>query len=562
MLIGDIIFIVSCPLLMGGYLLLKKTGRMTRFLGFTAFLPFVAMIVSMILTGFEKCLIPAYIGAVLFAVCFGLNGIKGVLSVTVTAAVVSLGSLIPCCAVSSYRDPNYIGEFNKMFSLMKRHYVLTDYKQTDWDGIYKEYYPRVAALKRNSDDEFYKICYLMSNEFNDPHISILPAEVSSLEATVKLLQRDLCGKDCGFAAVRLDDGRILACCVSENSDAYAAGLRTGCELTSFNGMEINEYIASTDPDVMSFGDIDNLEFFRSICAFGIEEDSAKVGFVNEEGESIEAEIRTSGYYYDRIRTTKDLLFGKDDEYYNYDWRDIGGDTACLVLSDFMADPALRDEEEMTELRRMWEENEKAEGDEVPYPDPMTSIYLKRALDEIKAAGMKKLVIDLRNNGGGDLGRMGYIASYFTDEPLYLASEVYTDRITGKETSTEPQYVKNYTNEWGDGDIVILIGSNTASAAEIFARSMSKLPNVTVMGLTESAGCAMAVSGTKTERLMFNFPMYKMVDEDGNILIDSGADMQSTAQIDVKLSFDEQAFKAIFEDKTDYTLEKAKEYLAE
>ncbi len=518
-------------------------------LEYTALVPLVGTMFSLTGVGFEKALMPLYAGAGLYSLCYGFRGRKKTIAAGAAALVLGAVSAVLCLVSGDYRRPTYMTEFDEMFSMMRKYYVLTDYKKIDWDGIYEKYSPQVEALETGMDDEYAEICFRMSNEFNDRHISIIPSNAANEKAVWNVIDM-VCGKDPGFSAVKLEDGRILACCVDEDSDAYRAGMRNGSELTAFDGKEINEYIDSTEPEFTSFSDRDNLEFFRPIAAFGTENDKAEVTFRDESGKETTAEVTASGKYAERIRQVGRTLFGDTDEYYNLSWRDLGGGTACLVMGDFMNDPALFKEMTADKLNEMHDK----------YDYPIIKIRMDHVMKEMKDAGISRLVIDLRNNGGGDVGQCGFIASYFTDEKLFMAAEEYKDHITGKSVVTEPLYTDVETKMWDDGEIVLLVGSETASAAEIFARAMSKLPNVTVMGMTDTSGVAMGVGSVCFERECVQFPMIRMVDENGDILIDSDTDMQGGLKIDIKLPLDEQAFDDIFIDGKDYMLERAQEYL--
>ena len=99
--------------------------------------------------------------------------------------------------------------------------------------------------------------------------------------------------------------------------------------------------------------------------------------------------------------------------------------------------------------------------------------LKRAIEELKAQGVKKLIFDLRDNGGGLLDQGCAVASAFLKEgPI-----VYTR-------------TKNLTRVWceatgqtlWDGPMVVLVNGNSASASEIVANG-GELTLVTFEWLT-------------------------------------------------------------------------------
>jgi len=98
--------------------------------------------------------------------------------------------------------------------------------------------------------------------------------------------------------------------------------------------------------------------------------------------------------------------------------------------------------------------------------------LKRAIEELKAQGVKKLIFDLRDNGGGLLDQGCAVASAFLKEgPI-----VYTR-------------TKNLTRVWceatgqtlWDGPMVVLVNGNSASASEIVAGALQDYGRAKVIG---------------------------------------------------------------------------------
>lgn len=98
--------------------------------------------------------------------------------------------------------------------------------------------------------------------------------------------------------------------------------------------------------------------------------------------------------------------------------------------------------------------------------------LKQAIEELKAQGVKKLIFDLRDNGGGLLDQGCAVASAFLKEgPI-----VYTR-------------TKNLTRVWceatgrtlWDGPMVVLVNGNSASASEIVAGALQDYGRAKIIG---------------------------------------------------------------------------------
>ena len=106
-------------------------------------------------------------------------------------------------------------------------------------------------------------------------------------------------------------------------------------------------------------------------------------------------------------------------------------------------------------------------------DEETSKEFKTKYEELKSQGIKSLIIDLRNNGGGIVESALKIADYMTDKGSVLLYEVDKN---GKET------VKKSENDpIINMPIIVLTNENTASASEILAGALKDLGKAKIVG---------------------------------------------------------------------------------
>lgn len=99
---------------------------------------------------------------------------------------------------------------------------------------------------------------------------------------------------------------------------------------------------------------------------------------------------------------------------------------------------------------------------------------KSGLDDLRAKGIKSLVIDLRDNGGG-----------YMEEAIAIADELLKDKqlivfVKNKKGTTE----KTFATEKGSfetGKVVVLINENSASASEILAGAIQDNDRGTIVG---------------------------------------------------------------------------------
>jgi carboxyl-terminal processing protease len=111
---------------------------------------------------------------------------------------------------------------------------------------------------------------------------------------------------------------------------------------------------------------------------------------------------------------------------------------------------------------------------IPYFEKGTSAQLATSLENIRKAGGRKLIIDLRGNAGGDV-----------DEAITSADELLT---SGLITSLEGRKVE--AKKWQadrntayDGNLEVLTDGSTASGAEIFASAIHGNQRGKVVGVT-------------------------------------------------------------------------------
>ncbi|MDP4145070.1 MAG: S41 family peptidase [Bacillota bacterium] len=106
-------------------------------------------------------------------------------------------------------------------------------------------------------------------------------------------------------------------------------------------------------------------------------------------------------------------------------------------------------------------------------DDNTAANFNKKLSELQAKGMKGLILDLRDNGGGSLEQCIKITSNFVDKGKVI---VYT--------VDKNQHRENYNSVGGSAigmPLVVLVNGNTASASEIFSGAIRDYKLGTLVG---------------------------------------------------------------------------------
>ncbi|MBQ6956510.1 MAG: S41 family peptidase [Bacteroidales bacterium] len=100
--------------------------------------------------------------------------------------------------------------------------------------------------------------------------------------------------------------------------------------------------------------------------------------------------------------------------------------------------------------------------------------LRNAISKLKKKGMKRLVFDLRGNGGGYLDIAFYVANEFLDAGRMI---VYTEG----EKSPRQNFVSRRGGSYTSGPLVILIDEYSASASEIVSGAVQDWDRGTLVG---------------------------------------------------------------------------------
>lgn len=100
---------------------------------------------------------------------------------------------------------------------------------------------------------------------------------------------------------------------------------------------------------------------------------------------------------------------------------------------------------------------------------------RAALMDLKEKGIKSLVIDLRNNGGGLVSEAVNIASLFLPKGTTVVS------MKGNSPNSERIYKTPFMPQMPDIPISIIINESSASASEILAGALQDLDRATIVG---------------------------------------------------------------------------------
>lgn len=105
----------------------------------------------------------------------------------------------------------------------------------------------------------------------------------------------------------------------------------------------------------------------------------------------------------------------------------------------------------------------------------TSSELEQALHKLESAGMKRLLFDLRNNGGGRLNEAVATADMFLPAGYIIVSR------RGRNHEDDSTYRSTDPNTHPMWDLIVLVNGGSASASEIIAAAVQDLDRGLIVG---------------------------------------------------------------------------------
>ncbi|MBD0371531.1 MAG: PDZ domain-containing protein [Pyrinomonadaceae bacterium] len=334
--------------------------------------------------------------------------------------------------VSTETREGRLAVFDDVWETIRDRYYDASFNGLDWEDARERFRPQAAEAKDGA--EFYAVLRRMVGTLRDAHTRVYAPEEKFDWQHPRVITTGI--------SVREVEGQPVVVSLERGSQAERAGLRVGDIITS------------------------------------VDDKPALTLFMKR----LENVTGASTVQSARARVMATLL---------------AGDAASTVKVTWRASDAV---ERAGVLRREWRDRtaklvlEKRGDFFIVRFDAFTQ---KVALDLMRAlkSSLRKargIVIDLRNNGGGDSEAMTDVASAFLSPRTSLGR--FTDR-TGR-TSVEPQTRTSMLMAAEsivrfDGPLVILASERTASAAEIFVASIKEARRALLIG-TGTCGCVLAI----------------------------------------------------------------------
>lgn len=451
-----------------------------------------------------------------------------------------------------YLEPNvtncshlgWTASYEGAIDALERYYVLNDWKEINYDRIREDLIPKVREAEANHDEDAYVYAlYELKYEFGDGHVAVYGNIPGRERAMAKYA-----GNDYGFSLFRTDSGEIIAILVDEKSECQSKGIHNGTVITKWNGVPIEEAAAEVKciDRNYEFQTIENNHIAQPIFLAGLGGDELSVTYIDESGKEQTVNLSANGEYIHRRTQALSILFGS-----NVTGKD---NYSTSMLHDHIGYLRITEEEYSPDPFFITKCTIAGYSQEM-YDD------LNSRLEAMKEQGMDSLIIDVRNNGGGNGFESRTVASMFTSNPVpyYLALPMNGEY----KVMMESRAVDN-GGTWADIPVVVLVNGQTCSAGEEIPYYLRESDNVTIMGNTTTWGDVQGTGGVVVltdSKYEIDFPITPTVGEDHLPIVDTKKDRKSRLMPDYIIDYSkEEALELFANPEEDKVLEEVIGYM--
>ena len=389
-------------------------------------------------------------------------------------------------AVKDYSALTYTEAFDSMFQFVSKHYAFNGYPdiQPDWQKLYAGIKPRIAKAESNKDaNAFWLAMRDFTWAFKDGHVGL-----SSTDYHDQLFSTQTAG-GYGFSIRELDDGQIIVMYILNGGPAAVAGMQVGAVVTAFNGMLISDAINGVLPWTLPMSSAWDLRYQQTRyllrAPLGTE---ASVTFTNPGGNPKKVILKTIAERDSYSRTSR--YFGVDTKpLLPVEFKILDSGVGYIKVNTYYDDLNL--------LNRLFQ----------------------RALESFKTNSVPGIIIDLRNNSGGNpIG----LAAYLTDKDIPMPQGYsYSETTSQFEKKGVPGRILPNVEQYRFDKMVLLVGPNCASACEDEAYSFSQVPEMSVVGMYPTSGTMADVGDGQIslpDGISMQIPTERFIMEDGSLFL--------------------------------------------
>ncbi len=444
---------------------------------------------------------------------------------------------------------SYTESFHSLVQDMDRYYVLKEWKEIDFAALEDKYMPLVREAEQAQDrGKFTEAVMAFCCELHDGHVPV----VTDDEGMIRFASYTMSYKphEYGLAMVQLDSGDVIAVCTTD--DVNKLGIEDGTVITKWGGKDVLQSLAEDVPD-LGMPVKENADRVAAMVLSGIGGETVDVSFVDKSGAEQTVTLTDVGDPHTQLEAFRAYrhfeTLGTEEEFQSLDEENF----TTKMLDDkcgYLRITAEGTDNGLYDMIVGYMTGDHARAREM----------FRQKLRDLRAQGMEYLVIDLRNNQGGADEVTNALCDLFATEDQYGL---------GVGTRKNGKYICNADHnihadgEFADLKVVALTNFGCLSAGDSASYYLSRLPNVTLAGLTDPYGCNQETGGISVlsgGSVYVGFPVGLVLDGNGDPNIDTRPDRISRNPVEVRIPLDYDAAMKIFRDKEDYELEWAVQYL--
>jgi carboxyl-terminal processing protease len=327
--------------------------------------------------------------------------------------------------------------FERVWKEIADHYYDRSFNGVDWNEVHARYAPLVDQAKDNH--EFYGVLGRMTGELHDAH-----TRFNSPEQWKNIKKQQGVGSGISLDEI---DGRVVITSIRPDSNAAHVGIEPGMVVLTVDGKPVEERITEIESakSASSTNRATHIFTYSRLLA-GAPDTEVKLGLERADGSLFETEVRRQVYSSAPNLETDTTPAGN----------------AYIRFDGF---------------------------------HPSITKEFRQALERFRNS--PGLIVDLRRNGGGDLGVLVPIAGYFFDKKtLFAKDETRSGKPLSEFAGVFRLPLELYVGRNGDriysGPVVILIDSRSASSSEVFAAGMQDSQRARIVG-SQSCGCVLGIA---------------------------------------------------------------------
>jgi len=456
-----------------------------------------------------------------------IRRIIGIVARGLGIALLGLSLVIRAMIVTDLSGLRWTAAFDALHAEVSHKYAFGAWKAIDWDALYAEVAPQIAAAEANGDQQaYYRALRTYAFALHDGHIVLVGDDHGARTAAI--------GGSYGFAVIGLNNGRTIAHILDANSPAAQAGMVWGAQILSWNGQPIDlavQQVATIWADVPpATREGQRIEQYRFLTRAPI-------------GRSVGIIFKNPG----ASTATCVTLTGVDDQFStlarNYLTPDLGpGDPPVQTR-------VLPGGYSYIRVTR--------EGAALGQPNPI-QVY-QRAIADAVARNAPGVIIDVRGNTGGADPMVADMASSFYTQPAFFEELAPYDPASGQvdhaqaRTITIEPRVPHYA-----GPVAVLIDPGSKSSGEGIPLVLGRLPQITLIGFAGTHGSF----GGPSEFVqlpggyLLIYTGVQSLDAENQIQVDSDASGHGGVLPDVRVPLTEATVRAAFVEGRDVVLDVA------